>query len=239
MKEELYTIPVMDGFKKNCECAFCAMEQDADTKMLGFIMSPSYMETDVRDRTNTLGFCQTHTERLYAQKNALGLALMLQSHLAHQRKELDNLLAAPSAGGGLLRRKSGPSPIHFYQEKLASSCYICERVADTMERYLKAFFFLLKKDSGFSDILWTSRGFCLKHFLLLYDRSTEFLSGNSLTDFRDRLVSLEKTNLDRLEEELDWFIKKFDYRFREEPWKTSKDALPRTILKINGQWIDS
>ena len=47
----------------------------------------------------------------------------------------------------------------------------------------------------------------------------------------------EKENLDRLEEELDWFIKKFDYRYREEPWKTSKDALPRTILKINGHWM--
>ena len=33
---------------------------------------------------------------------------------------------------------------------------------------------------------------------------------------------------------VDWFIKKFDYRFQDEPWKDSKDAVERAILKLSG-----
>ena len=235
MKEELYTIPVADGFKKDCECAFCAMKQEAEARAVGFIMSPSYMEEDVREQTNKLGFCQLHMEQLYAQKNALGLALMLQSHLVRQRMELEK--AAAPAGGFHRRRPAQDSPAAALRREQAGSCYICRQTSETMERYLEAFFYLLKKDAAFQDQVWQSKGFCFDHFLMLLDRSAEFLSGEKLADFRTRLQQLEKENLDRLEEELDWFIKKFDYRYREEPWKTSKDALPRTILKINGQWM--
>jgi hypothetical protein len=238
MKEELDTIPVLDGFTRQCECAFCAMQQDADAKMLGFVMSPSYMETDVRDRTNELGFCPTHTERLYAQKNALGLALMLQSHLMKKRQEIDALTAEAPSSGGFLKRKAVSNPIRSYREAHSSSCYLCERVGEIMERYLKAFFYLYRKEASFPETLWNSQGFCLNHFLLLYERCTDFLSGAAAEEFRTKLTALETANLDRVEADLDWFIKKFDYRYREESWKNSKDALPRTILKINGQWVN-
>ena len=37
----------------------------------------------------------------------------------------------------------------------------------------------------------------------------------------------------RVKEDLDWFIDKFDYRYKNEPWKNSKDALPRMLCKVN------
>ena len=40
--------------------------------------------------------------------------------------------------------------------------------------------------------------------------------------------------LDRTIEDVEWFIKKFDYRYKDEPWKNSKDALVRTLCKTNG-----
>jgi hypothetical protein len=40
----------------------------------------------------------------------------------------------------------------------------------------------------------------------------------------------------RLQEELEWFISKFDYRFTNEPWKNSKDSLIRTIQKLIGNY---
>lgn len=42
----------------------------------------------------------------------------------------------------------------------------------------------------------------------------------------------------RVEDELEWFTLKFDYRYQDQPWKNSRDALPRTILKVNGQFVD-
>jgi hypothetical protein len=35
--------------------------------------------------------------------------------------------------------------------------------------------------------------------------------------------------MDTLREDIKWFIKKFDYRYEEEPWKNSKDSVERTI----------
>ena len=35
----------------------------------------------------------------------------------------------------------------------------------------------------------------------------------------------------RVTDDLEWFIDKFDYRHKDEPWKNSKDALPRAITK--------
>ncbi len=40
-------------------------------------------------------------------------------------------------------------------------------------------------------------------------------------------------NMKRVHEDLSWFIDKFDYRFKDEPWKNAKDALPRTMTKLN------
>jgi hypothetical protein len=48
------------------------------------------------------------------------------------------------------------------------------------------------------------------------------------------LVQQQLGNMDRLEQELDWFTKKFDYRNNDAPWGNSKDALPRSIQKLKG-----
>ena len=47
------------------------------------------------------------------------------------------------------------------------------------------------------------------------------------------MIPFERENLKRVEEELDWFIQKFDYRFQDEPLKNSKDAVERGILKVS------
>ena len=36
----------------------------------------------------------------------------------------------------------------------------------------------------------------------------------------------------RLNEDLKWFIKKFNYEYTNEPWKNSRDCLVRGIFKI-------
>ena len=41
-------------------------------------------------------------------------------------------------------------------------------------------------------------------------------------------------NLQRMQEDIDWFIDKFDYRNKDADWKNSKDAVPRTMQKLVG-----
>lgn len=240
MKEEIYTIPVNDGFHEDCECAFCAMRRKLETDTLDYVLSPSYMEEDVRGETNEKGFCRTHMEALYQRDNSLGVALILQSHLDYQKQKVARLIDASSgkkSGGFFGSKKSEGTPIEDYLQNQQHSCYVCSRIDTVMKRYMAAFFILWKKDSAFRSTVLASKGFCLEHFLMLYQAAGEHLRSKELEDFRNAIRKLQDENMNRVAEDLNWFTLKFDYRYKNEPWKNSKDAIPRSILKVNGQFV--
>lgn len=239
MKEEIYTIPVMDGFKEDCECPFCAMRRTLEENTINYVLSPSYMEEDVRGETNDKGFCQQHMQRLYNEGNALGLALMLHSHLKAQHEIVEKLLTQASAPKKLFAKKqTEESPLEQHRKHLSESCYVCQRVDEIFDRYLAAFFMLWKRDTEFRSIVKSSKGFCLNHFMQVYDLCTKHLNAEAAAEFRQVISTLQMENLKRVEDDLEWFTLKFDYRYKDKPWKNAKDALPRSILKINGQFAD-
>ena len=94
---------------------------------------------------------------------------------------------------------------------------------------------LYKTDNSFKDKITSSKGFCLKHYEMLYSKALDCLNGKQLEDFISVLNTTTIANLKRVDADLDWFIDKFDYRYKDEPWKNSKDAIERTIIKVNGQ----
>ena len=59
-------------------------------------------------------------------------------------------------------------------------------------------------------------------------------SDKEKASFYPLLFSLMETNMKRIEEDLSWFVNKFDYRYKDADWKTSKDAIPRGIQKLHG-----
>ena len=48
MKEQLFTIPVGDAFRTDCECPVCKLYEDLEKESIEFVMGPSYMEDDIR-----------------------------------------------------------------------------------------------------------------------------------------------------------------------------------------------
>ena len=61
-----------------------------------------------------------------------------------------------------------------------------------------------------------------------------YLHGQVLEDFTEDLNRIFLSNFKRMQEEVSWFVDKHDYRNKEADWKTSKDALPRAMTKVNG-----
>ena len=239
-KDEIYTIPVNDGFQQDCECAFCAMQQKLENDMLDFVLSPSYMEEDVRGETNEKGFCRTHMEQLYRRDNALGVALIMQSQFDHQRKKVLDL--ARGAGSvkktGLFGKKqTAEDPVEDYIRNQPHTCYICDRTDTTLDRYFGAFFILWKKDASFREKVLSCKGFCMIHFLKLIQASSMHLNAKEAADFQAAILKIQEDNDARIAEDINWFTLKFDYRYQKEPWKNSKDAVPRTIQKINSQIV--
>lgn len=233
MKEQLYTIPVSEALEKDCECPVCAMRQELERLSLDYTLGPSYMEDDVRMVTDKAGFCAVHAKELYRQQNRLGLALILKTHMDRTIKEVERLAKEPVMGGGLFKKKAD-APVVDYMKKLNGSCFVCERVENVFERYIATIFYLYEKESDFRGKLSRSKGFCSEHYALLYEQAPQYLSGRYLTEFIDMLNEVYLANMIRVRDDLEWFADKFDYRNADAPWRNSKDALPRAILKTNG-----
>ena len=46
------------------------------------------------------------------------------------------------------------------------------------------------------------------------------------------LTDIEVREMKRINEEINWFTKKFDYKNKDADWKNSKDAPQRTVIKL-------
>ena len=233
MKEQLYSIPVNDAFTKDCECPLCIMFAQLETEAINFTLGPSYMEEDIRQITDKKGFCNNHLSKLYKKQNSLGIANILKTHLFNKIKDIETLTKKPISKIGLFK-KNTLSPISEYIKNHNDSCFICDKINPTFNRYIATVLYLYKNDSSFKSKLESCKGFCLKHYEMLYNAGLEELNGSKLEEYIDILNRITIDNLKRVDADLDWFIDKFDYRYKDEPWKNSKDAIERSIVKTNG-----
>ena len=60
---------------------------------------------------------------------------------------------------------------------------------------------------------------------MLLQEGEKKLGHDKFNEFLREIAPLELKNLNILQEDVDWFIQKFDYRFKDEPWKNSEDAV--------------
>ncbi len=233
MDEQLYSIPVNDAFDSECECPVCVMYRQLEKNAVEFTMGPSYMEDDVRMETNKVGFCPDHVKMMYEMQNRLGLALMLHTHTQNIIKETEKLQKKGRTSAGGFFKKSEESAVAAYMRRLGSSCYICSRIDGTFDRYIDTIFYLYKKEENFRRKFEKCKGFCNNHYGMLYDAAPKYLSGRELESFTKLIDKLFIENLQRVCDDIEWYTDKFDYRNVDAPWKNSKDAVIRTILKLD------
>lgn len=235
MKEKLYTIPVNDAFDADSECPLCSMRKQLESNAIEFTMGPSYMEDDIREATSRMGFCEKHLDQLYKNQNRLGLALILKTHMDKIVTDVEKLsrsgvkFSSPS----LFRKKAEGSEVVNYLNELEQSCFVCDKIDRTFERYIATVFHQYHTEETFRQKFEKSKGFCTGHYKVLYGSAPEHLSGDELNDFLKKLNELYLDNMKRVRDDIEWFINKFDYRYADEPWKNSKDALPRSMQKTN------
>lgn len=236
MKEVIETAPVIEAFESGDECPFCYLERWAEQRAINYVAGPcaSYMEPEVRAITDQEGFCGNHLKKLYDFGNSLGNALMLQTHLIELNRELTKELDAfsPPAKRKLFQKPESPSILNWLHRR-NQSCYLCRRVESSMNRYFATFFVLIK-DSEFRTKAAQSKGFCLRHFEQLLEAANQHLPNGQHEWFYTAIPTLMKENLNRVQADLDWFIAKFDYRNAAADWKNSKDAVSRSMQKLQG-----
>jgi len=227
MTEKLYTIPVNEAFDACAEdhsrgCPFCRLYNMLESNELDTILGAAMMEPDIRIKTNAQGFCPTHFDMMFVRKNRLGLALMLESHLDEIRNDMEkNGIAAIFSSVGSV------APVRL--NKLDSSCYICGRIEYSFSRMLKNAALLWDEESEFREKITKQPYFCLPHFRMWLESAKNELSKKRYPAFYDSISEVTYRYFDELRGDVSHFCKKFDYRYEDEPWGNSKDAVERAI----------
>lgn len=244
MKEQLYTIPLMDAFLADDECPFCYIERNLEQHALDFALGSdaSYMQDDIRAETDKMGFCREHYQKMFVYGNRLGSALILETHLKKLSKNLNAEMKnfSSAAKPGLIERfrkdiasTENSNNVSKWIHEKGESCYICNHMKQNYDRYIATFFELFKKgDAEFMELVTNGKGFCLPHFADLLDRAPLYLSEKDQVRLRAILFPQMESNLNRIIDDVEWLQKKFDYRFRDAEWKNSRDAVQRAMQKI-------
>jgi hypothetical protein len=234
-KEKIYTIPVTDAFSEDCECPICFLHDKLENSYIDYVLGPANMEVDFRKETNELGFCQKHYEKLYGGKNILGLTLVVHTHMLKLYEDIEKLsnphpkFKKKLFSGGKVQK----SKLSKYIDNNLASCYICNRINKNFDLYIDTLFYLWKNESSFQELVKNSKGFCLNHYALLYDTAPIKLKAKAQKDFLETITSIQLANYQRILSDIEWFIRKYDYRFADQPWKNSKDATKRAIQKLS------
>ncbi|MBQ9468980.1 MAG: hypothetical protein IJU52_08255 [Clostridia bacterium] len=225
MSETIYTIPINEAFDRSIEekkgCPFCRLYDKFENDELDLILGGSMMEPDVRIKTNKSGFCRRHFDLLMGKKNRLGLALMLESHLNELKSDLK--------GGAADLLKGAGSTACARIAALEKTCYLCARIDYTFARVLDNAVRLWKTDAAFRKKLDGQSQICLSHLRAWTQTAKKELSKKDLSLFYKQASAPVLSYLEELSSDVSWFCKKFDYRYDEEPWGNSKDAVERAV----------
>ena len=228
MIETIYTIPVNEAFDACRDdhakgCPVCLLRKRLEDDELEIIMGAAMMEPDIRIQTNEKGFCGRHFDMMLERNNRLGLALVLESHLAEIRK-----MTEP---GGLFGARTNAMPEAL--DKLDHSCYVCDRINLSLGKMVANAVYLWDSEPDFRDKVKAQPFFCLPHLRDLLIAGKGYINKRRLPDFQQDIIKVTNTYFDELSKDVSWFCKKFDYRYEDEPWGNAKDAPERAVTFIS------
>ena len=139
----------------------------------------------------------------------------------------------PGKRGLFSKKPTEENGLVTWMRNKQGSCYICNKLAYNMDRYYATFYQLIK-EGEFRTKVENSKGFCMRHFLALMEKAPTELPNGQIDWFYDTVFTLMRSNLARVKGDLDWFVEKFDYRNASADWKNSRDAVSRTMQKLQG-----
>lgn len=218
MAEKIYSIKIKEAFNKKCGCPVCSLRNRLEADEIERILGAAMMEPDTRKETNRKGFCKVHLEKLFNSGNKLPMALMLSTHLAELESKLFKGDGKKAAGAYGDARKS---------------CYLCSRMSLFLDRVLDNICYLYSAEESFRTLLAEQEYFCKTHTARLLEMGEKTLPKKERIAFAAAVTGCNKKYMDTLKEDLDWFCKKFDYRYAKEDWKNSKDAIERCVKYLS------
>ena len=229
--EQIYTIPVNEAFEKcasgnidtnvsECRCPFCELYGKYEADEIDLILGAAMMEPDIRKKTNEKGFCRPHFDMMFRYGKKLPLALILESHLDEVRSKVTSGSLFASASAARSAKKLNA---------LGESCYICDRLNYNFDRSVECAVILWQSDGEFRRKFAMSPYFCLPHYTAFVTAARDRMSKKEFSSFFADISHIESRYFDKLSSDVSLFVKKFDYRYENEPWGDSRDSTERAI----------
>ena len=227
MREDICTIPVSEGFEPKDGCPLCRMRAISEKRVIDYIMGAAMMEPDVRVKTNELGFCKDHFEKMRKANNRLSLALILDSHLLEIEK---------SVFGEGKWMKPSPKKIAYKAVRLQESCFVCDKMNFGMEHMVDTIYRQYESDKDFRALYEEQTAFCLPHCRMILEQIPPSMNKDRAKELSETTKRITLENLKELSSDVRHFCDMFDYRNNTEDadWGNSKDAIERAIAFLDG-----
>lgn len=188
-------------------CPVCRQADDAVDGALRSLLHEQVNDDATRTRiVESNGFCHEHAWRLAGRSDALGTALIHRDLVVRLRRRV-------GAGRG--------------SEVQRRPCLMCEVRDDAAARAV-ATLVQHVDDAALRAAFAASDGLCAAHFARAMD------ARGARRETLERIAAIEDDCLARLESELSELIRKFDYRFREEPRRAESTSWIRAVATISG-----
>lgn len=231
MRDDICTIPVSEGFEPKDGCPLCRMRAIAEKRVVDYIMGAAMMEPDVRVKTNALGFCPSHFEKLRRANNRLSLALMLDSHLQEIESE--------TFGAGKWLKPSAKK-VAYRAVRLQETCFVCDKMNFGMEHMLDTIYRQYEISKEFRALYSQQNEFCLPHAAQLLDNVPANMNKDRAKELADITKEITLRTLHELQQDVHHFCDMFDYRNSNEDadWGNARDAIERAGAFLNGSLPD-
>jgi len=217
-------------------CPICRLALRTVERFLDYLIYENVNDPGVRaDIRAARGFCNLHAWQLRDNRGASGVAII-------HRDVLEKLMEQLEAGQyqantwrrslNLVRTTLGGAPASEATAALIAElgpqkpCLAC-RVRDNMEVVYIRNLLEFIDDPEIGGVLRRSAGLCLPHFRQALQQVPDEATFESL-------VEIQLNAWQRLRDELSEFIRKQDYRFRDEGMGAEGDSWIRALAQVSG-----
>jgi hypothetical protein len=239
MKQEIHTFELWDAFERKTECPLCDIKTNTERSYISGLFRDMTIDEEFCRYLKDARFCSKHLEILFNYRDKFGLALVMNRLLSFEIAELEAAQIRKTDTDiprkpfqAWLERLITLAPPKRYLRSQESICDLCRHIDNRMRDYVTTLIHLWKNNLNFRALYYSSNGFCHKHFYQIIQGAKKELNDKDLDNFLDTSFSIQHESMKRLNEELQWFIKKFNYHYNNEPWGSSKDSLARCISKM-------
>lgn len=225
MRDDICTIPVSEVFEVSDGCPLCRMQHTVEQHLITYILGDAMMEPDVRIETNKTGFCAEHYTEMMAHRGRLQLALMLETHI----KEIETEIFAKKLFNSADKKAQKA-------QKIADSCFICNKVNWGMERMIETIYRCYEKERDFRELFNSQPQFCMHHFKTLINGTDKKKMPTYCSDFKENLVRITAEYIKSLGDDISKYCSMYDYRNKDNnDWGNSADSVERAVSFLTGK----